>query len=161
MALHDQHTGTRRSPEREIRQLVLFVVEGRTFAVDVSFVREIRSWQPVTEVPNPRPFLLGVINLRGSVIPIVDLHARLGIDRHHRGEDGVVIVVERDGQSAGFLADSVSDIVTATAEQFHDPIETGASDDKILKAILMIEHQIIGVLDLAALIPAVEPALAA
>lgn len=142
-------------------QFVLFVVEQRKFAVDVNHVREIRSWQPVTEMPNPRPFLLGVINLRGSIIPIIDLHARLGVLRRESRSDGVVIVVERHGQSAGLLADSVSDIVTASPEQFHDPSEVVEVENTVLQAILMIEPDIIGVLDLAAFVAPAQSALAA
>lgn len=159
MAILDRASGANR--KMHSGQFVLFVVEQRKFAVDVNHVREIRSWQPVTEMPNPRPFLLGVINLRGSIIPIMDLHARLGVLRRENRSDGVVIVVERHGQSAGFLADSVSDIVTASAEQFHDPSEVVEVESAALQSILIIEPDIIGVLDLAAFISPVQPAAAA
>ncbi len=146
---------------QNVQQLVLFVLGNRKFGVEVGLVREIRGWQPVTEVPSSAPNILGVVNLRGAIIGVYDLHARLGITRQPIGQSSVVIVIEQEGRSAGFLADAVSDIVAIAPEQVRAPSDTGSNIDPLLSAMLLRGSDIVSVLDLASLLPVVEQAKAA
>ena len=86
-------SGTSNGPQA-LQQLVLFGLGGRQFGVDVGCVREIRGWQTTTELPGSKCFILGVINLRGNVVEVLDLQARLGFGANSNVVAGVVIVVE-------------------------------------------------------------------
>lgn len=159
--MQDSDSSSNRGRRQVVQQLVLFVLGNRKFGVNVSLVREIRGWQPVTEVPSSAPNILGVINLRGSIVGVYDLHARLGASRQSIGQSSVVIVIENDGRSAGFLADAVSDIVSIGPDELKRPSETGSNIDPLLSAMLIRGPDIVSVLDLASLLPAVDEAKAA
>ncbi len=148
------------SRQVSVQQLVLFSVGGRKFGVNVANVREIRGWQPVTELPHGSEFMLGVINLRGVVVPVFDLQAMLGF-RPGDAARGVVIVIEHAGHSAGFLADGVSDIINVTPEQLNSaPPCTGCAEE-LLHAMIIQGDDIIGLLDLSAIVPAAQDLIAA
>lgn len=143
-----------------VQQLVLFSLGGRKFGVNVAEVREIRGWQPVTELPHGSQFMLGVINLRGLVVPVFDLQAMLGF-RPGNTANGVVIVIEHAGHSAGFLADGVSDIVNVTSEQFNAPPACTGCAEALLHAMIIQGDDIIGLLDLSAIVPVAQDLIAA
>lgn len=134
------------------QQLVLFALGGCKFGVDVANVREIRAWQPVTQLPHGSQFMLGVINLRGLIVPVFDLQAILGFSTAEARSAGVVIVIEHSGHSAGFLADCVSDIISVTPEQFNPPPACTSCAEELLDAIVIRGTEIIGVLDLSPII---------
>lgn len=148
------------SRQVSVQQLVLFSVGGHKFGVDVANVREIRGWQPVTELPHGSQFMLGVINLRGLVVPVFDLQAMLGF-RPGDTASGVVIVIEHAGHSAGFLADGVSDIINVTPEQFNAPPSCTGCAEELLHAMFIQGDDIIGLLDLSAIVPAAQDLIAA
>jgi len=143
-----------------VQQLVLFSLGGRRFGVNVAKVREIRGWQPVTELPHGSEFMIGVINLRGLVVPVFDLQAMLGF-RPGDTASGVVIVIEHAGHSAGFLADGVSDIINVTPEQFSAPPSGTGCAEELLHAMIIQGDDIIGLLDLSAIVPAAQDLIAA
>ena len=88
------------SPERE---LVAFRVAGQDYCVDIMSVREIRGWTQATTLPHAPDFVRGVINLRGSVVPIVDLAARLGLDPITASDRNVIIITVINQQVVGLL----------------------------------------------------------
>ncbi len=149
------------SHNRSAQQLVLFALGGRKFGVNVANVREIRGWQPVTELPHGSQFMMGVINLRGLIVPVFDLQAILGFPSTEARGTGVVIVIEHEGHSAGFLADGVSDIINVTPEQFNPPPSCSGCADELLNAMVIQGDEIIGVLDLSAIISTSKEAIAA
>lgn len=114
--------GVAEAPEEDIAaeagvdrtNLVSFEVAGDTYGVDITQVREIRAWSGATPLPNTAEFIRGVMNLRGAVIPIVDLRARFGQGLTQARENHVVIVVAIDAKWVGLLVDGVSDIVDVT-----------------------------------------------
>ncbi|WP_406854409.1 chemotaxis protein CheW [Alsobacter sp. KACC 23698] len=86
-----------------------FETNGRSFGIDVSAVREIRGWQQTTPLPNSSDHVLGVINLRGVIVPVIDLRQRLGLGPSTISRSSVVIVVANGDRLEGVLADAVSD----------------------------------------------------
>ena len=96
-------------PERE---LIAFRIGEQEFCVDIMAVREIRGWAPVTPLPHSPTFLRGVLNLRGAVLPIVDLAGRLGLPAAEPTARHVIIVAQVNGQVIGLLVEAVSDILT-------------------------------------------------
>lgn len=135
-------------------RLVTFQTDGRAFGIDVAAVREIRGWQQTTPLPNTAQHVLGVINLRGTIVPVVDLRRRLGLGASELTRASVVIVVDIDDRQIGILADAVSDIVDVTEDEIqpapnldghdHDP------EAKVVKTLMVKGGSVVSLLELAA-----------
>src|SRR5690348_13056127 len=97
-------------------ELISFRVGAQEFCVDIMDVREIRGWTLATPLPHSPDFVRGVINLRGAVLPIVDLSARLGLGAADPSARSVIIVTRIGERTVGLLVDAVSDILTVTEE---------------------------------------------
>jgi purine-binding chemotaxis protein CheW len=103
---------------------------GEEYAIDILRVQEIRSYEAPTRMVNAPPFIKGVINLRGVIVPIVDLRMKLNIEKVEYNEFTVVIILNVRGTVIGAVVDSVSDVVTLTtqsikpAPQFETAIES-------------------------------------
>lgn len=102
------------------RQFVTFTVEGRAYAVDIMCVREIKAWTETTRLPHQPEFMRGVLNLRGSIVPVQDLRARFGMGQTEATEDHVVVIVVVEDRLLGILVDAVSDILTVDSDQIKD-----------------------------------------
>jgi purine-binding chemotaxis protein CheW len=94
-----------------------FALAGGEYGVDILRVQEIRRWEPVTRVPNAPPHVKGVLNLRGAIVPVLDLRKRFGLPEQPCGPDAVVVVLRAasDGgeRSVGLVVDGVSDVLEA------------------------------------------------
>lgn len=144
------------------RELITFEVEGQLFGLDIMAIREIRAWTPVTRLPSVPNYVAGVVNLRGTVLPVIDLAARLGWNPTEATPRHAIIVTQIAGQARGLIVDSVSDIVTIAEGSLQPP--PAASDDGIadfLEGLAISEDRMILVLDLTALNAEVEQAEAA
>lgn len=97
-----------------IVEFVTFFSGGQCFSIEISQVREIRRWGPFTSIPHSPVGVLGVMNLRGSVIPIYDLAARLGLSDTPENPRNVIVVVMRGDQTLGLLVESVSEIMSVS-----------------------------------------------
>jgi purine-binding chemotaxis protein CheW len=144
------------------RELITFEVAGQIFALDIMAIREIRAWTPVTPMPRVPHYVAGVVNLRGTVLPVIDLAARLGWKPTEATPRHAIIVCQVRGQSQGLIVDSVSDIVTFDSETLQAP-PTAGQDDVVpfLEGLCAIEDAMVMVLDLHALSAAGDHAIAA
>jgi len=144
------------------RELITFEVAGQMFALDIMAIREIRAWTPVTPMPRVPHYVAGVVNLRGTVLPVVDLAARLGWATTVATPRHAIIVCQVGGQAQGLIVDSVRDIVTLDSDTLQAPPTTG-SDEIVpfLEGLAAIEEHMVMVLDLAALSASGDTALAA
>jgi len=121
-------------------QLIAFAVGAETYGVEITAVREIRAWSGVTALPNTAPFVRGVINLRGTIVPVIDLRARFGQGLADPGKTHVVIVLAIGNRWVGVLVDAVSDILTVTKTDIHPvPDVTDGADSGLLQGI--VTHQ--------------------
>ena len=93
-------------------ELIAFTIGDQEFCVEVMAVREIRGWTPATPLPHSPGYVRGVINLRGAVLPIMDMSHRLGMEPTDPSQRHVIIVIQIGKQLVGLLVDSVSDILT-------------------------------------------------
>jgi purine-binding chemotaxis protein CheW len=118
-------------------------------------VREIRGWTPATALPHAPSYVRGVINLRGSVLPIVDLAERLGFPPTDATARQVIIVVQVGGQIIGLLVDAVSDILTQSTENIQ-PTPDVATDivRSFVRGVLAIDGRMIGLVELDSLMSA-------
>lgn len=133
------------------RQLITFEVEGQTFGIDIMGIREIRAWSPTTRLPRVPNYVAGVVNLRGIVLPVIDLAARLGWNHSQPGERHVIIVTEVNGQLKGMIVDAVRDIVTFDQDNLQAAPTTGDTVLPFLEGLASLEDRMVMVLDLAAL----------
>lgn len=101
-------------------ELLTFQCGGQGYAIDIMAVREIRSWSPPTPLPHAPVYMRGMVNLRGSVLPVMDLAQRLGLPVTPNDARNVVIVVQHEKRLYGLLVEAVSDIIHPTADQLQD-----------------------------------------
>ncbi|WP_408586740.1 chemotaxis protein CheW [Novosphingobium sp.] len=136
-----------------IRELITFEVEGQVFGLDIMSIREIRAWTPTTRLPRVPHYVAGVVNLRGTVLPVVDLAARLGWSATEPTPRHAIIVTQLGAQVGGWIVDSVSDIVTVPSEAMQPPPPTAGNDTVVpfLEGLAAIEDQMVMVLNLQAL----------
>jgi purine-binding chemotaxis protein CheW len=115
----------------EVRQYLTFKLENEVFALDVATVREVLDFTTVTRIPRTPDFMRGVINLRGSVVPVVDLRLAFGMSATQKTVNTCIIVVEIrfEGETAimGALADSVEEVIDLEGDQIQPTPRIGAS----------------------------------
>lgn len=113
-----------------LRQLLTFLLGAETFGVDILGVREIRGWSPVTKIPHSPDEILGVLNLRGTIVPIVDLRRLFRLPRADYEATTVVIVLTVDSptgrREAGVVVDGVSEVIDVDAARLRPPPDLGA-----------------------------------
>ena len=109
------------------RELIAFRIGSQEFCVDIMSVREIRGWTPATPLPRSPGYMKGVINLRGTVLPIIDLGARFGLTTSEPTARHVIMVAHIGGRMVGLLVDAVSDILQMS-EASVQPTPDVASD---------------------------------
>jgi purine-binding chemotaxis protein CheW len=143
-------------------ELIAFNIGSQEFCLGTTSVREIRGWTPATALPHAPVFVLGVVNLRGVVLPIIDLAVRLGFPPTQPTARHVIIVAEAGSQVAGLLVDGVSDIFTAEEAQIQPTPEVAAETAKLyLRGVIAMEGRLIGVVDVANLLPSGDQLAAA
>ena len=96
-------------------ELITFGIASQRFGIDIMTVREIRAWSPVTRLPRVPDYVAGVVNLRGAVLPVIDLAARLGWAPTEATPRNPIIVIEYQGQMRGLIVHDVADIVSIEA----------------------------------------------
>lgn len=139
------------------RELIAFRIGVQEFCVDIMTVREIRGWTAVTTLPRAPAYVRGVINLRGAVLPIVDLAGRLGFPSSEPTARHVIIVTQIGAQQVGLLVDAVSDILTVGDETVQ-PTPDVASDlvRTFVKGLLPIEGRMISLISLDHVLPTAQ-----
>ncbi|EUC00326.1 CheW protein [Rhizobium sp. CF080] len=136
------------------RKLIAFRIGDQEFCVNIMSVREIRGWTQATPLPHAPAYVMGVINLRGAVLPIIDLSARLGMKDAEPTARHVIIVAQMKTKVVGLLVEAVSDILTITEENIQ-PVPEVSSDleRQYARGILAIDKRMICMIELDALFP--------
>ena len=116
--------------ENDTFEMIAFRLHGQEFCVATTTIREIRGWSPSTPLPHSPPEVLGVMNLRGSVIPIVDLSRKLGMPATEPTERSAIVVADVHSTMLGLLVDQVSDILTVKGSQIQPVPEISTSSDR-------------------------------
>lgn len=141
-------------------EFVSFTVAGQAFCLKITQIREIRRWSPVTILPHAPADVLGVMNLRGAVIPIYDLSARFGLQQTEASERNVVIVVAVHGKPVGLLAESVSEIISINPEEIQEtPSVDSRSTMEYIQGIISHDETMVRIINLDAVISAPEQVL--
>jgi purine-binding chemotaxis protein CheW len=140
-------------------ELISIQVGEQMFALDIMTVREIRGWTASTPLPHAPPYVLGMINLRGAVLPVLDLSARLGLPPRSPAASSVVVVAELAGRPVGLLVDAVCDIITVEPDRVQAAPDLGEGDSDFVRGVITLDDEIVTLLDLSSALP--EAALAA
>jgi len=137
------------------REFIAFRIGVQEFCIDIMSVREIRGWTPATALPHAPSYVRGVINLRGSVLPVVDLSERLGFAPTETGARQVIIVVQIGAQINGLLVDAVSDILSVSADTIQPTPEVAkGAVESFIRGVMAIDGRMIGLIELDSLMPA-------
>lgn len=136
-----------------VRQLISFRVGEQEFCIDVTTVREIRGWTPATPIPQSPDYLRGVINLRGAIMPVVDLRNRLGYGVTEPEARHVIIVVECADRLAGVLVDAVCDTMNVEDGAIQAAPDTGAPDQAFVRGIIPVDDRLITYLSMEDIFP--------
>jgi purine-binding chemotaxis protein CheW len=138
-------------------ELLTFKLADQEYSLDIMSVREIRGWTRTTPLPHAPSYMKGVINLRGTVLPVMDLSQRLGLKPRDHTDRNVIIVVNHADVMTGLLVDAVSDIIALTSEDLQTPPEMQASNaPNVVSALTLIDERMIRVLDLSAVVTSVQ-----
>jgi purine-binding chemotaxis protein CheW len=130
------------------RQLVVFDLAGEHYGVDIGTVREIIQMQTVTRVPGSASFVEGLINLRGVVVPVVDLRKRFGQESAEHDKDTRIMVIHCDGQDIGMIVDSVTEVLRITSDLVEPPSSLIVNvDSKYLLGIAKLTDRLVILLD--------------
>lgn len=143
-------------------ELITFGIAGQLFGIDIMAIREIRAWSPVTRLPRVPDYVAGVVNLRGAVLPVIDLSLRLGWPPTETTPRNPIIVTMIEGQSRGLIVHDVNDIVSINSGDLQQP-DTIVQDHitHFLEGVAPIGDDMVMVLDLKRLMGTEELELAA
>lgn len=142
-------------------ELLTFKLSDQEYSLDIMSVREIRGWTRTTPLPHAPDYMKGVINLRGTVLPVMDLAERLGLPPREHTDRNVIIVVHKDDMMTGLLVDAVSDIIALTTNDLQPPPDIQANlGASVVSALTLIDDRMIRVLDLTSIIAQTKSAAA-
>jgi len=137
------------------REYITFRIGDQYFCIDIMSVREIRGWTPATTLPHAPGYVRGVINLRGIVLPIIDLADRLGFSATEPTARHVIIVAQTGKQVVGLLVDAVSDIIAMAADKVQPTPDVGSDAARaFVLGVMAIEDRMISLIALESVMPA-------
>ncbi len=138
-----------KNESNELLQLVSFKIANEEFGVDILNVQEINKMTTITKVPNSPEFVEGVINLRGRVIPIIDLRTRLHLEKKEHDKDTRIIVVDIEKSTVGFIVDAVNEVLRIPVSITETPPEiVSGIDSEFIKAVGKLEDRLLILIDL-------------
>jgi purine-binding chemotaxis protein CheW len=142
-------------------QFVSFEIGGTSFLIPIDRVIEFRTWVEPTAVPHTPDYVRGIVNIRGEIVPIYDVAARLGKGATDAGARHVVVIVRgQDGRSIGLLVDSVTDIVEAKSEDMAAmPAIEGGDATPFMAGVVFLAEKILGVTDVDRLVEETFPGI--
>ncbi|WP_445001208.1 chemotaxis protein CheW [Halomonas mongoliensis] len=148
------------SAEASNQEFLVFSLGDEEYAIDILKVQEIRGYENVTRIANAPEFIKGVTNLRGVIVPIVDLRIKFHLDRVEYGGQTVVIVVNVADRVVGIVVDGVSDVMTLTPEQIKPAPEFGVTlSSDFLSGLGSLEDRMLVLVDIDKLLTSEEMAL--
>lgn len=144
-----------------------FTLGNEEYAIEISQVRELRGYEPATRLPSAPDYVLGVINLRGTIIPVADLRIKLGLGQPRYDSTTVVIIARTGAMTVGLVVDGVSDVHELTSDQVRPAPALGAATTDYVIGLGLVGDTTLILTDVAKLIShqqldclAAEPALA-
>lgn len=141
----------------ETSQYVTFMIAGETYGVEVLRVKEILGMTDITPVPNSLPFMRGVINLRGAVVPVIDMRLKFQMETMEYNTFTVIIIVEVNKRLVGMIVDNVSDVVNIPVESIQDTPHFAAKiETDFIKGIGQLANLLVIILDVEKILTSEE-----
>ncbi|KPQ25033.1 MAG: purine-binding chemotaxis protein CheW [Halomonas sp. HL-48] len=146
--------------EADNREFLVFSLGDEEYAIDILKVQEIRGYENVTRIANAPDFIKGVTNLRGVIVPIVDLRIKFHLENVEYGGQTVVIVVNVADRVVGIVVDGVSDVMTLTPDQIKPAPEFGVTlSSDFLSGLGSLDDRMLVIVDIDKLLTSEEMAL--
>lgn len=151
--------------QKEFREFLTFFLAGEEYGVDILRVQEIKGWDSVTNIPNTPEYIRGVINIRGSIVPIIDMRLRFNLEKKDYDATTVVIVLSvlregKEDRTMGVVVDAVSDVYNIPADDVKASPDFGtAVDTEFVTGLATIDDKMIIVLDIDHMLNAAELAV--
>lgn len=140
------------STDSEIKstsRFLTFFIDEEQYGLDISRIKEIIALMNITNIPKTPDFVKGVINLRGSIIPVIDIRLKFGMESKDETLETAIVIYEIDNISIGFIVDRVDDVFSIDNENISDAPDFGTSiDTTFISGIAEIEGGVIMILDL-------------
>lgn len=138
-------------------QYLTFILGGEEYGIEILKVQEIKGWDSATPIPNSPEHVLGVLNLRGAIVPIVDLRKRLGLENAAYGPTTVIVVakttVEEHERTVGLVVDAVADVYRLDTQDIQDAPEMGVQvDQRVIKGLATVDKKMVILIDVDRLI---------
>ena len=150
--MDNSQAGTVADEDLVASEFLTFTLGAEEYAIDILKVQEIRGYEAPTLIANAPPFIKGVINLRGIIVPIVDLRIKFNLAQVEYTPFTVVIILNVAGRVIGVVVDSVSDVISMTPQQIRPAPDFSASfDTKYILGLATVENRMLIVIDIAQL----------
>ncbi|MGD8483654.1 MAG: chemotaxis protein CheW [Thioalkalispiraceae bacterium] len=139
--------------DSDAEQYLTFVLAGEEYGVDILRVQEIKGWDAVTQIPNTPHYIKGVINLRGTIVPIIDMRLRFNLEEMEYGPTTVVIVLRVEGEDKsrimGIVVDGVSDTYNIPEDAVKPAPDFGAAvDTAFVQGLATVEEKMVIILNI-------------
>ena len=134
-------------------ELLTFRTFGQRYALDILEVKEIRGWTPPTPLPHARPYMSGMVNLRGLVLPVMDLARRLGLPATPDDPRNVIIVAQVGARLHGLLVEAVADIVRVAGDAIQEAPRTADDAGVGADRLLLLDGEVVQLLSIERLLP--------
>ena len=144
---------------RKLREFLTFNLGNEEYAIDILKVQEIRGYEAVTRIANTPAFIKGVINLRGVIVPIVDMRIKFDLGDPVYNEFTVAIILNIGKRVIGVVVDSVSDVVSLPEDEIHPAPEFGTFDTQFLMGLAVVNERMLILIDIERLMTSSEMAL--
>ncbi|QHQ63357.1 chemotaxis protein CheW [Anaerocolumna sedimenticola] len=128
-------------------KFLTFSMESKMYGIDVRYVTEIIGIQPITEVPELPGYIKGIINLRGKIIPVMDVRLRFKMPFKEYNDRTCIIVIDIDGTCIGLIVDSVTEILSIPEDEIVDPPEVNKTGNNYIKCIGKVGNEMKLILD--------------
>lgn len=144
---------------RKLREFLTFTLGQEEYGIDILKVQEIRGYEAVTRIANTPAFIKGVINLRGVIVPIIDMRIKFALGEPVYNEFTVAIILNIGKRVIGMVVDTVSDVVSLAEDEIHPAPEFGAFDTQFLTGLATIGERMLILIDIERLMTSSEMSL--
>jgi len=142
-----------RQPQASEEQYLTFRLDGQEYGIAILKVQEIKGWDKITPIPNSPAYVKGVLNLRGVIVPVIDLRLRFGLAAAERDIFTVIIVVNIGGRLAGIVVDAVSDVINVgDGQHCAAPEYEGQKNREFIKGLAQVDDKLLILLDIERLV---------
>ncbi|BBO33567.1 chemotaxis protein CheW [Lacipirellula parvula] len=160
--MQDDYSAAELDLARENGQFLTFTLQSEEYGIEILQVQEIKGFSKITPIPNAPPFVRGVMNLRGTVVPIIDLRARFAMTAKEYDQFTCIIVVNVGARVVGLVVDTVSDVLNIPHGSISDPPElTAVGDASCITGMGKLGDRIVMLLDTGRLVGVEEAGLPA